>query len=229
MTTTSIFDANLEAASLTALKNDGLNAVDINVGAGALIDWDDHINQAGEVHKQLQEHELQCAIVRSQADIEDIDIIVKAVEVAHALNCEYITIAVPTYDGSNPYRSSLGDARGCYQDLNQISSETGIDSLIEIKSDSICPNADAAMRILEGLDPSQVGALFNPGLCSDVHDVKRSVDVLGPFLRSLTCTPDINSDLLKAALDAIDSSAEGIFLSVQAETSNASSVLNLTK
>lgn len=227
MPVASIYDPQMKLDDLSTIKSAGCTAIDITVGDDTPISWDKHLSSAQVLHQEILKQELHCGVIHTGTGIDDIDTIVKAVEVAHALNCEFITVAVPTYDGSVPYRSLLGDSRGCYQDLNQISSETGIDALVPVNAGCICPNADAVMRVLEGLDPSQVGVLFDPDTCSDEADVRRAVDVLGPFLRALSTSKSKPSSALSTALSCMEDT--GVFVSVQAAVSDAGSVASAFK
>ena len=80
-----------------------------------------------------------------------------------------------------PYRTLLAEARATYRDLDQISSETGIDSLIEIHDWSICPRpVPCACR----RPRPNVGAIFDAGnFVSEGYESLMAVDILGPFLR----------------------------------------------
>lgn len=151
----------------------------------AMLDWSLAVDEAHALRAVLDEHELPAAAVASYIETDDIDRIVKAVEVARILGCEFIRVRVPWYGPGSCYASLLADARATYQDLAQISRETGIDSLIEIHDNSICPSASAAMRVLEGLDPSLVGVILDPGNYAreGFESLPMVVDLLGPYIR----------------------------------------------
>ena len=193
----------LDLNQLDSFKNDDNIILDLFMGEQ--LAWEQHQEAAVKAHQLLAAAKLECGVIHSDLVIDDIDTIVKAVEIAHALNAEFITVAPPSYDGQTAYRSLLADTRGCFQDLNQISSETGIDALLQIKANSICPNVDAAMRILEGLDPSQVGVALSLNDCDADAELKRSLDVLGPFLRVvLASDKDSNAVALCAQQNGVD-------------------------
>ena len=223
MTQLSMHDSSIDLNALDGLKND--QSIMIDVELGQQLAWEQHLELANKAHQQIASANLECGIVHSNVSIDDIDTIVKAVEIAHALNSEFITVALPDYDGSAPYRALLADARGCFQDLNQISSETGVDALLAINTNSIAPNADAAMRILEGLDPSQVGVLFDPTCCDLESERKRSVDVLGPFIRAISIAPN-DGTLLKSCLDNLDPMQEVLSSVSCADPKTAQAVLS---
>jgi len=155
----------------------------------ACIDWDHHLEEATTLKALLDEHEMACSAIGSYVSVDDIDRIAKAVEAAKILGCEFIRVTAPKYDPGIGYRALLAEARACYRDLDQISAETGIDSLIEIHHRTICSSASGAMRVLEGLDPTHVGAILDPGNTIDegFEDLRMAVDLLGPFLRHVHC------------------------------------------
>ncbi|MDA3960093.1 MAG: sugar phosphate isomerase/epimerase [Planctomycetota bacterium] len=151
----------------------------------AVLNWDGAVDEAHRIKAVLDANGLACAAVGSYVETDDITRVATAAEVAHALGCEFIRVRVPWYrDGVN-YRSALEEARATYRDLSVLSAETGIDSLIELHDNSICPTASAAMRILEGLDPSHVGVIYDPGNfpSEGFESLPMTVDLLGPYLR----------------------------------------------
>ena len=171
----------LDLNQLDSFKNDDNIMLDLFMGEQ--LAWEQHQEAAVKAHQLLAAAKLECGVVHSDLSIDDIDTIVQVVEIAHALNAEFITVKPPRYDGETPFRALLADTRGCFQDLNQISAETGVDAMLQLKPGSICPNSDAAMRVLEGLDPSQVGVVLKLEHIDSTPELKRSLDVLGPFLR----------------------------------------------
>lgn len=151
----------------------------------AMLDWSQAQDEAAQLRQVLDQHGLPCAAIASYVQTDDIDRIAVAVEVARILGCEFIRVRVPWYGPGCDYRSLLEQARTTYRDLAQISQETGVDSLIEIHDNSICPTASAAMRVLEGLDPSLVGVIFDPGNYAreGFESLPMVIDLLGPYLR----------------------------------------------
>ena len=151
----------------------------------ANIPWDGAVEEAHRVKELLDANGLLCAAIGSYVETDDIDRIATAAEVAHALGSEFIRVRVPWYREGTHYRTALEEARATYRDLSVLSAETGIDSLIEIHDNSICPSASAAMRVLEGLDPTHVGVIFDPGnfVREGLESLPMAIDLLGPYLR----------------------------------------------
>lgn len=151
----------------------------------AILDWNQAKDEAAELKAALDAADMTCACVGAYVSTDDIDRCAQAIEVAMILGCEFVRVRAPNYGPGDNYRSLLAEARATYRDLDQISAETGVDSLIEIHDHSICPSASATMRVLEGLDPSHVGAILDAGnLVSEGYEpLPMVVDVLGPFLR----------------------------------------------
>ena len=144
------------------------------------------LEQAAALKPLLEQHHLPVVAIGSYAMTDDIDAAARAIELAKFFGCEFVRVRVPWYEtGVHHYRTLLNEARACYRDLAQISAETGIDSLIEIHDNSICPSASAAMRVLEGLDPNHVGVIFDPAnyIFEGYENVGMAIDLLGPFLR----------------------------------------------
>ena len=219
MATVSLFDPSFKLEQCPALAKAGLSSIDISISDSAPINWDQHAIHAQQAHEALNAQKLACGIVYSNIGIDDIDVVVKSIEVAHAMGSEFITVKAPAYSSDVDHRSALADLRACFQDLNQLSSETGVDALITIDAQSICPNADSIMRVLEGLDPSQVGVLFDPSTSTDQADCLLSIDVFGPFLRALAAKPG-DKDAIAQCLAAIANTDE-LLISVTSDDPKA--------
>ena len=152
---------------------------------GATIDWSASDDELAALRAQIDELGLEVSCIGSYVGTDDIDRIARSVEVARALGSEFIRVRVPWYKPGTHYRTELENARACFRDLALISQETGVDSLIEIHDNSICCSASGAMRVLEGLDPSLVGVIYDPGnfLNEGLESIPMTIDILGDYLR----------------------------------------------
>lgn len=152
---------------------------------GATLDWASAEDAAEHLKQLLDQHGLTCCAVASTVHTDDIDRAALAAQVAHTLGSEFIRVRAPWYREGASYQVLLDEARTAYRDLAMISMETGIDSLLELHDCSICPSASAAMRVLEGLDPTHVGVIFDPGnfVAEGYESIPMAIDLLGPYLR----------------------------------------------
>ena len=58
----SLNDSQLDASNFSAIKKNGIDAIDIRIGNAGLVSWDKHLQEAQDLHKLLEDAQLRCAI-----------------------------------------------------------------------------------------------------------------------------------------------------------------------
>jgi len=114
----------------------------------------------------------------------DLEATEEVLQAAQYMGASYIRLGVPGYDRSKPFNELFEQARAYLSEAQWLCKKYGIKGLIEIHHVTIAPSASAARRLVEGLDPSLIGVLFDPG--NTVHEgfenYRLALEVLGPYL-----------------------------------------------
>jgi sugar phosphate isomerase/epimerase len=95
-----------------------------------------------------------------------------------------VRVTAPGYDGKRPYADLLRDSMAGLEAIEGSAGRRGVKAVIEIHHGTIAPSASAVRRMLEGRDPSRVGAILDPGnmLHEGHEDWPKALDILGPYL-----------------------------------------------
>jgi sugar phosphate isomerase/epimerase len=114
-------------------------------------------------------------------DLEGTEAVLRA---ARYMGASYIRLGVPGYDRSKPFNELFDLAREYLKAAEELCRQYEIKGLIEIHHGTISASASGARRLCEGLDPSWIGVLFDPG--NSVHEgfenYRMSLELLGPYL-----------------------------------------------
>ncbi|MEJ8281930.1 sugar phosphate isomerase/epimerase family protein [Pseudonocardia spirodelae] len=89
----------------------------------------------------------------------------------------------PWRDGE-PWVEHARAARRFVGELEELTAQYGVRALLELHQRSICPSASLTARILEGADPTRVGAIYDAGnlLVEGYEDHDTAVELLGAHL-----------------------------------------------
>jgi sugar phosphate isomerase/epimerase len=114
-------------------------------------------------------------------DLEGTEAVLRA---ARYMGASYIRLGVPGYDRSKPFNELFDLARAYLKAAEKLCKQYEVKGLIEIHHGTISASASGARRLCEGLDPSWIGVLFDPG--NSVHEgfenYRMSLELLGPYL-----------------------------------------------
>ncbi|TFE28669.1 sugar phosphate isomerase/epimerase family protein [Cohnella luojiensis] len=103
---------------------------------------------------------------------------------ARYLGASFIRVGVPGYDRSKPFNELFEHARTYLKNAEALCKQYGIKGLVEIHHGTLAASASGARRLVEDLDPSFIGVLFDPG--NSVHEgfenYRMSLEILGPYL-----------------------------------------------
>jgi sugar phosphate isomerase/epimerase len=114
-------------------------------------------------------------------DLEGTEEVLRA---ARYMGASYIRLGVPGYERSKPFNELFDLARAYLKEAEALCRQYGVKGLIEVHHGTIAASASGARRLCEGLDPSWIGVLFDPG--NTVHEgfenYRMSLELLGSYL-----------------------------------------------
>ncbi len=108
----------------------------------------------------------------------------RAMQGAKAMGVPMLRLGVPRYDRTRPYPELFAETRAALEDVCPLAAAYGVKVLVEIHMGTITPSAGLARRLLDGLDPDLVGAIFDPGnmVCEGFEAWRMGLQLLGPYL-----------------------------------------------
>jgi len=108
----------------------------------------------------------------------------RVLEAAKRLGASFIRLGVHGYDRTRPYPELFDEQRRYLREAEGLCGEFGVKGLIELHHFTIASSASAAYRLLEGLDPAAIGALYDPGnlVFEGFENYRMGMEILGPYL-----------------------------------------------
>ena len=108
----------------------------------------------------------------------------KVLAAAQRLGVPAVRLGVPRYDRTRPYGELYAEAREALESVSRLAAAYDTKVLVEIHMGTIIPSAGLAYRLLEGLDPRLVGAIYDPGnMVNEGFEAWRmGMQLLGPYL-----------------------------------------------
>lgn len=154
-----------------------LGAADPDELAAYLARWDQATASAG-----LEISSLNCSLRPDRR--EDIALIFRS---AADRGLRIVKVDVSPYDVRDPYEPLLARARENWTALVPLAREYGVKAVAEVHPKIVCHSPSAMRRMLDGLDPQWVGAIYDPGnmVFEGWEDPWEAVDILGPYLAHL--------------------------------------------
>lgn len=131
----------------------------------------------------LHDWNLHCPVLAGYARCTDLVTARVLAKAAHTLNAPRVRLWVP---GAEPGRANafLGELRSAWRELAAIAAGEGVQFVFETHDGTMATGASAAMRILEGLDPRQVGVIYD--IANTVREgcepLPLAIELLGPYL-----------------------------------------------
>lgn len=103
---------------------------------------------------------------------------------AKALGARTIRIATPWYRDGLKYDELFSAARAGLRDIEPVARRYGVIAAIEVHMGGITASPSAARRLLEGLDPAAVAAIYDPGNMAyeGYENPRMACEILGPYL-----------------------------------------------
>ncbi|HEY7174159.1 MAG TPA: sugar phosphate isomerase/epimerase family protein, partial [Micromonosporaceae bacterium] len=100
-----------------------------------------------------------------------------------ALGATRVRVTMPTL-GLRPYRELFDATRTDLEWVASAAAEHGITALVELHHGTVTASASAARRLLDGLDPANVGVIHDIGnlVIEGYEDPAAGFEILGPYL-----------------------------------------------
>jgi sugar phosphate isomerase/epimerase len=95
-----------------------------------------------------------------------------------------VRVDAPWYDRERPYLPQFDAVRAMLESASKRAKAAGVKLLYEIHAGTVAMTATRARALLEGMDPSAIGAIYDiPNLSRvGLEDTRQGVDALGPYL-----------------------------------------------
>lgn len=129
-------------------------------------------------------HGLENVSVTPYLQPGDLEATEHVLRVAKRIGASFIRLGVHGYNRTRPFGELFESERAYLREAAELCKQYGVKGLVETHHVTIAPSASAAYRLVEGLDPDDVGVLFDPG--NMVHEgfenFRMGMEILGPYL-----------------------------------------------
>ena len=113
-----------------------------------------------------------------------VDAIARQVAAAARIGCPAVRIWAPSSRGATPYAALLGRARADLAAAAEVAASQGVRLVVEAHFGTIVPSASLTLRLIEGLDPRHVGAIYDPDNLAQegLEHWGIGLELLGPYV-----------------------------------------------
>lgn len=103
---------------------------------------------------------------------------------AAAIGCPHVRIWAPPYRGDVPYQELFDEARRDLERIASMARRHGVRAVLEIHFGTIAPGAGLMHRLVAGLDPRDVGLIYDPdNFNNEGHEHwQLGLELIGPYL-----------------------------------------------
>lgn len=118
-------------------------------------------------------------------DASNLDAVRLSMEAARAVGAKCLRISAGGYDpAKGGYRELVSKARVQYAKVAALAKEHGVRAVIETHHGQLAPSVGKAMMILDGLDPAQVGIMWDPAnqVYEGLENYRMAIELAGPYL-----------------------------------------------
>lgn len=149
------------------------------------INTDDLEATASAARQAAERHGLACVCVCPRLKCSETERIRTSLEVAQMVGAKALRVQAVGYDGSTHVDKLVERSRAEYAAAIEMAREAGVRIWVELHAGLIVPSASATRRLLEGLDPDWVGAVFDPGnmVREGFENWQMAAELLGPYLQ----------------------------------------------
>lgn len=133
----------------------------------------------------LAMHRLPCALLSSYHDAGEVAVQRRLAAAARSLGGTLIRATVPApAAGAAAFADQLATLRRDWRELAAIGAGEGVRFVLELHDHTATPSASAGLRLIEGLDPTAVGVIWDvANTCYEGNEVPALVlAILGPYL-----------------------------------------------
>lgn len=148
------------------------------------VNLDTIVEQAPAVRQLAHSAGLEMPSLASYVPLSDYESAEQLMRAARIMGVRMLRLAVPRYDRTRPYGQLYEEARADLEGVCRLAAAYEVKVLVEIHMGTIIPSAGLAHRLLDGLDPDLVGAIYDPGnmVCEGFEAWRMGLELLGPYL-----------------------------------------------
>ncbi len=113
-----------------------------------------------------------------------VDAIARQVAAAARIGCPAVRIWAPSSRGATPYAALFGRAHADLAAAAEVAGAHGVRLVVEVHFGTIVPSASLTLRLIDGLDPRHVGAIYDPDNLTQegLEHWRLGLELLGPYL-----------------------------------------------
>jgi len=150
----------------------------------ATLKLDDVENEAKKAKAACDRYALDFVCISSNLNVTQIAEIESVAKAAASVDCRFVRIWAPAYDGSKNYNDVLNDCIENTKELLPLAKKYNVKFLFEIHMGLIIPSASAAYRLVSNFDPNQIGVIYDPGnnVYEGLENMQMGIEILGPYL-----------------------------------------------
>lgn len=100
-----------------------------------------------------------------------------------ALGAQRVRVRAPDL-GASPYPELFDATRAAFARVADRAADHGVQALVELHHGTVVSSASAALRLLDGVDPTALGVIHDLGnlVIEGGEDVRAGLEMLGPYL-----------------------------------------------
>jgi sugar phosphate isomerase/epimerase len=153
-------------------------------GNRCTIPFDTLLDQAEAIGKRCRAAGLEVAALAPYVQCDAIADVERVFEACVRMGAPQARVQIPGGDGKTNYRALFDKARADYAKVGKLAHRFGVRANLEIHMGTICPSASSAYRLLEGLDPADVGVIHDAGnmMIEGYENWQFGLELLGEYL-----------------------------------------------
>ncbi len=145
----------------------------------------DNLEASAAVAREAAESNgLEAVSLGTVIDCFDLEGVRTAMKAANLIGAPMIRVDSPRYDGSTHFDELFSRGRQAYVEVEALARDAGVKAVVELHPNYITASASGSRRLLDGLDPQWLGAIFDPGnmIREGFENWRMAIQILGPYL-----------------------------------------------
>jgi sugar phosphate isomerase/epimerase len=142
------------------------------------------VKKASETRLLAESNGLEISCLATYLGVEQKEEIGRAMRAAKVMNCPYVRVGAPRYDGKRDYNRLYEETVRNVREVERLARDEGVMALLEIHMGNIMPSAGLAHRIVSNFDPKHVGVIYDPGnmVYEGYEQWRMGMELLGKYL-----------------------------------------------
>jgi sugar phosphate isomerase/epimerase len=145
----------------------------------------DHVlEDAKAAGAAARRHGLESLCLAGYCKTYEADQVEPQLAAAAEIGCPHVRVWPPAYRGNLPYQELFDGARRDLERIAGMARRHGVRAVLEIHYGNIAPSAGLMYRFVEGLDPRDIGLIYDPdNLTKEGHENWQMVlELIDPYL-----------------------------------------------